>query len=391
MTAPRRLIFAGATLLLASHSLAGVRGSVGTELNAFAHSPRFPDQSKFRLCPSVYANVETTASAGSMRYELDAFARAADDSSRPSGDVRQASATLRTARGKYRIGVLTETWGVLEASSPVDVFNQRDLAEDFQGTVKLGQPGASATWQFGDVEVSTLASTWARARRFAHGRDRLRVLPLPIAESVFEHGRWAPDVAVRARWARGDGSLAISHFAGHSREPELLPVIGPTGPTGLRASYDRIGQTALEAQYVIGDSVLKAEVIHRTDAPGAFWGGGIGVEKGIANLGDNASLTLFGELYLDGRSDAAPMTPFQRDLFLGARCNVNDARDTTLELRITHDLQWHSDLLDARAAWRAGKGMVSASLLRPIDAERDPGLQGLSQDTHLQLGYAWCY
>ncbi len=385
---PGTLTLACAGALVAAPSNAAIRGSIGAEGRGFLEAPQFPDQSTQHLQPSLSLSFEASASTASVDYDLDAFARVADDSSRPSGDVRQASATRRTDRSEWRLGVLTESWGVLEAWNPSDIFNQRDLAEDFQGTAKLGQPGMAATWQFDKVELSALASTWARGRRFAYGRDRLRLLPLPIVEETFEHGRWAPDVFVRARLPMGEGSVAISHFAGHSREPQLRAVFGPRGPVGLQANYRRIEQTAMEAQYVLGDSVLKAELIHRVDDADAFWGGGIGVETRVSKpAGGNGELSLYAEFYLDGRDARAPATPFQHDAFLGVRHAFNDARDTIVELRTTHDLDWHSHLVDARVAWRAGNGMVSASLLRPIHAQRDPALSGLSRDANLRI--AW--
>lgn len=374
---------------------ASLRGAVGGEARVYADAPALPDQARDRTLGSAYVSLNASAQArGGARFDLDVFGRLAPRGSHEaSGDVRQATVRWDSGETEWKLGVLSETWGVLEAWNPVDIINQRDLAEDFQGDVKLGQPGAVANLQLRDTLLSFYATTYARGRRYAEDRDRLRALPAPIVEETFERGRWAPGLAMRAKFRLGSLDLGVSQYAGPAREPVLQPVLGPSGLRGFRAVYERIGQTGVEAQYVAGDSVFKAELIRQQGGVDDFWGGGVGLETGFSKFAGGAGdLAVYAEYYADTRDDAAPLTPFQRDVFIGARYTCNDARDTVLELRSTYDLQRHSNLLDARAQRRVfGDAVLSLSLIKAFDAQRDPALRGFERDTHLKIGFAWYF
>ncbi|MEH6417494.1 hypothetical protein [Pseudomonas sp. CGJS7] len=374
---------------------ASLRGSVGGEARVYADAPALADQDRERTQGSAYVSLNASGQTeGGARLDLDLFGRLAPRGSHEArGDVRQATVRWDSGKTEWKLGVLAETWGVLEAWNPVDIINQRDLAEDFQGDVKLGQPGAVANLQLENTLLSFYATTYARGRRYGEGEDRLRALPAPILEETFERGRWAPGLAMRAKFRLGSLDLALSQYAGPAREPVLQPLLGGEGLRGFRAVYERIGQTGLEAQYVAGDSVFKAEVIRQQGGTDDFWGGGIGMETGFSKFAGGAGdLALYAEYYADTRNAAAPLTPFQRDVFLGARYTCNDAHDTVLELRSTYDLQRHSNLLDVRAQRRVlGDAVLSLSLIKAFDAQRDQALRGFERDTHLKIGFAWYF
>lgn len=374
---------------------ASVRGSAGFEARLYRDAPQRPQQDRERLQGSGYFNLDVSGESGeALRYDLDLFGRLAPRSSHEaSGDVRQATVQWRGERSEWSVGALAETWGVLEAWNPVDIVNQRDLAEDFQGKVKLGQPGATAQLRWDRATLSLYALTAARERRYGEGRDRLAPLPAPLREQRFENGRWSPSLAARGQFRLGAFDLAVSHYRGHSREPLLRPRLGPQGLSGLDAFYARIDQSALEAQYVLGDSVLKAELIRQRNPAESFWGGGLGIETTRSKFaGGTGDLALYAEYYRDRRSEASPTTPFQNDVFVGLRYTCNDAADTVLEARSTYDLDRRSNLLDLRASRRVfGDGVLSLQWLQPLSADDDPALQGLADDTQLKLGFAWYF
>lgn len=373
-----------------------MRGKLGVDAQLFAHSPGFAEQDASRWRFSGYANMDWAGALGeSGAFALNLFARAAPDADdKFFGDIREA--TLKFERGdtEFKAGVLAQTWGVLEAWNPVDIVNQRDMAEDFLGDAKLGQPGLALTTRRDDFIFSLLALTYARERRIAEGPDRLRTLSARVRDAHFEAGRAAPSFAARAQYRAGDLDLALSQYYGHARDPLYTARIDATGSlAGFDERYERIAQTGLEAQYVVGDSVLKSEMIYQSGGVDSFAGGGVGFESTFNRFGGGfQSLTLYAEFYRDTRARAAPLTPFQDEAFVGARYNLNDTSDTVFEARCTHDLAWHSNLIDLRAQRRIdGIGVVAAQLILPLRVERDPALQRFENDKYLKLGWAWYY
>ncbi|WP_176594355.1 hypothetical protein [Sphingobium sp. EM0848] len=367
-----------------------VRGAVGVELRAYPDAPLQSGQDDDRVQPSATLSVNGSGDIGSLRYDVELFGRASADRSRSFvGDVREATIGASGGKLEWKVGMLAETWGVLEAWNPVDIINQRDLSEDFQGKVKFGQLGALATTQAGPLSVTGYVTTMARTRRFAQNEDRLQVLPAPVLHSEFEDGRWTPGGGVRVTGSVAGIDLGVGHYIGPDREPELSPVIDAERFVGLAAKYNRIGQTSLDAQYVTGDAVLKLEVIHRSgDSGGRFWGDGGGLENSFGHpFGLGGELTLYAEYYADGRSDNAPVTPFEHDIFVGARYDFKNISDTVVELRATRDLRWESTLLELRGTRRIAHNLLlQVNLLAPLNAERDPALTTLRRDSYLRVG-----
>ena len=384
-------------VLAATNSEANdIRGKLGIDSQWFFDSPALSAQNDSRWQFSGYANVDWAGDIGENgAFALNLFARAAPDADdRFFGDIREGVFKFSRGDTEFKAGVLSETWGVLEAWNPVDIVNQRDMVEDFQGEAKLGQPGLAITTRNDELILSAFALTYSRERRIAEGEDRLRTLPAPVRAEHFEDGRSQPSFAARAQYRSGDLDVAVSQFWGHAREPLYNARINPLGElTGFESYYQRISQTGLETQYVIGDSVIKSELIYQSGGADSFIGGGAGFESTFNRIGNSfASLTTYVEFYRDGRADNAPLTPFQDEVFVGVRYNLNDTSDTLFEARCTHDLEWHSNLVDLRAQSRIdGIGVIAAQLILPLNVNRDPALRGFENDKYLKLGLAWYY
>lgn len=407
-------LLGGVTLLMMSGLEASeLRGTVGVKEIMFSETPlftktqlatdtavvstatEFEGQSDARWQSAAQITLDGSIDfSRDAKFDVTVFGRAAPHADQEfAGDIREADLKIQFDNTEIKAGVLAETWGTLEAWNLVDIINQRDLAEDFQGEVKLGQPGVSVSLQQGDLVWSLLALTYARERRFAEGEDRLRALPAPIVTEAFENSRWNPSVAVRAQYRLDELDIALSHYTGHAREPLLQPLLSQQGLLGFESLYEKISQTGVEAQYVLGDSLLKSEVIYQSDGIDSFWGSGVGAETTFNKLrGSFESLTLYFEAYFDDRSDSTPLTAFQRDIFLGARYHLNDTDDTVFEARYTHDLEWDSNLVDVRASRRVfGDCLLSAQLLLPLSVDRDPALKGFEQDKYFKLGLDWYF
>ncbi|WP_447752575.1 hypothetical protein [Pseudomonas nicosulfuronedens] len=383
------------SLLVHDAAHADVRAVVGAQLSFYGKSPQYPQQSDKRLQGAYHAGVTVGGKTQQdLFYDMELYARHKQTAAHENtGDVRQATLGRNTERVEWTAGVLAESWGTLEAYNPVDVINQRDQEEDFRGKVKLGQPGAKVSLRVNDdTQVTLYGTTYARERRYAEGQERNYLLPAAVKHSKFEDGRMAPEVAARVqRRATDNLDIAASYFVGHSREPLLTPVIGAKGLEGLDAYYEKMQQAAFEAQYVIGDSVIKAEAAHRDADSGQSWGGGVGMETTFSKVLDSVGdLTTYLELYGDNRSDTAPITPMDHDLYAGLRYARNDPRGTVLELQFTHDLRWKSELIQLNASQRVFDDIVvSSTLLVPQRTRDDPALTGLTNDVQLTVGLSW--
>lgn len=396
---PKRPGLLGCSALLAvfvhAAAQADVRAVVGAQLSFYGKSPQYPQQSDKRLQGAYDAKLTAGGkTVEDLFYDVELYGRHKPQAAQQNtGDIRQATLSRNGEKVDVAAGVLAETWGTLEAYNPVDVINQRDQQEDFRGKVKLGQPGAKATVHVDDyTQLTFYGTTYARERRYADGPERNQLLPVEIRHSQFEDGRTAPEFAARVQHrAMENLDVAASYFVGHSREPLLTPVVGAKGLEGLDAYYEKMRQAAFEAQYVLGDSVLKAEAAHRSADSGQSWGGGVGVETTFSKLaGSVGDLTAYLELYGDNRSNKAPITPMNHDLYAGLRYALNDPHDTLLELQFTHDLQYKSELIQLNAFRRFFEDtVITASLLLPQRTQDDPALTGLSDDAQVTLGLSW--
>lgn len=395
-----RVATAWMAFLAAVCEASDVRGTLGADSVWFPSAPMFvdrpgADQDGASWHFSGSATLDWSGDLGAEEaFAVNLFARAASNvEDAYFADIREAVVVFDRDTVDVKVGVLSETWGVLEAWNPVDIVNQRDMVEDFQGEAKLGQPGLSATLHQDDLVLSFLALTYARERRIAEGKDRLRTLPERVRSEDFEDGRYAPSLAARAQYRIGDLDLALSHFHGHDRDPLYAPLIAASGAlSGFHADYLRVSQTALEAQYVLGDSVLKGEFIYQTGGVDSFLGGGVGFETVFNRFAGEGDLSLYAEFYRDARANAAPLTPFQDDLFIGARYSCNDTSDTQFEARFTYDIEWDSTLVDLRAQRRLQTNFIlDAQIVVPSQVKTDPALQGFRNDKYLELGLTWYY
>ncbi len=152
-------------LLLSGNAMAQTpRGNIGFDAVYYPEDPLFPEQSDEPVQPSAFASLDwSTDITRDIRLDLSAFLRvAADAQDKLSADLRDAALRSQLKSFDFKLGVLQENWRILEAWSPVDLINQRDMVEDFQGKVKLGQPGFSLTRFYSDLTFSALVLPYTR-------------------------------------------------------------------------------------------------------------------------------------------------------------------------------------------------------------------------------------
>ena len=275
----------------------------------------------------------------------------ATDPRRTHADLREAYLLLFGEIGEdeweLRLGIDRVFWGVAESRNLVDIVNQTDLVEHPDGMAKLGQPMVHATW-YGDWGVAEfLALPYHRARTFPGRAGRLRAPILVDADRiVYEHGAGARHLDFAARYSHGFGplDLGVSVFDGTSREPLLLPALGPRGVPVLVPIYEQIRQFGLDAQVTTGSWLLKLEAIRRAGARNregieqnyaAFVGG---AEYTFYSVFDTAAdLSILGELNHDTRGRHAT-NQIENDLFGAARLALNDVQSTEFLVSILGDM-----------------------------------------------------
>jgi len=295
------------------------------------------------------------------------------DSERTHFDIRELTWVHVNDSWELRSGIRKVFWGVTESQHLVDIINQTDNLENPDGEEKLGQPMINLSfWRdWGVLDFYILVGF--RERRFpgVNGRPRL---PFPIDEdaAIFESGaeQWHTDFAIRWVQSIGELEIGLSHFSGTSREPrfETEVVIDPLGfPTDLTLIpvYDQIDQTAIDAQYFIGDWALKLEAIHRRGQGDSYNAVTVGFEKTFVGiLGGRSDLGIVMEYLYDDRGSAATVIG-EDDVAFGFRYSLNNASDTTALVVSLFDLDSPEYLTTFEASSRLGaswKIVVEASI-----------------------------
>jgi len=371
---------------------AEIGGKAEARIDYYPDDPLFPDQSSDRLQTSFALELASRESLGNdfvAAYSL--FGKIDPHASRRfSGDVREAWLGYNGENSEWRLGMLTERWGVLEAENIVDILNPRDAVEDFQGDVKLGIAGVTGSYLGENSQLGFWLLPYSRPRRLAQEEDRFRNFLLPLGQPEFDNGRSHPTLAVRASTVQSDLEIAVSHFYGHSRTPRFTLETDLLGrPKRLNPTYDLINQTNLELLWVRGHSLWKLEAFYQNGPEDDFFGVGAGVEREMPRIWNSkASLTFYIEGYYDGRDASAmvPIAPFQQDIFIGARLAMNDVKSTEFQIRFTQDLEYDATLLDLRASRRLNSNWsMEAKLYSFLNTRDDPALGGFQDDHRIQF------
>ena len=337
-------------------------GELGVEARPFFHDAEYPDQKDH--AGSIYLEPEVYRDFGSHSFTFVPFARYdAEDARRTHWDVRELFAQFVFPKAELSIGARTIFWGVTESVHLVDVINQTDLVESIDGEEKLGQPMVQLTVPGAAGTLDLILMPYFRERTFPGKKGRLRGPMLVETDFVlYESGDRQNNLDAAARYQHYLGPLevAVSHFSGTSREPVFIPgasclAIGcPAGK--LVQQYNRIDQTGLEAQLILGEWLLKLESIRKagmTADPTHAWAAGFEYTfTGI--FGSQMDLGVLGEWLRDTRPGYLAM-PFDNDLMTGVRLAVNDLGSTELLAGFISDLENNSWAGFVEASRRLGE------------------------------------
>ena len=277
----------------------------------------------FTLSPEFYFESEDQKTSFTFKPKIR---RDSTDDERNLFDIQDLSLVRVKDSYETRIGIRRDFWGVTETVHRVDIINQTDQVESFDGEDKLGQPmiNLSVEREWGILDLYALLGF--RERTFAGEKGRLR-LPFTINtdSALYESGaeNLRTDFAIRWSQSYRNVELALSHFSGTSREPEFKT--GLNDNINFRIpSYEIIDQTGLEVLYIVGELAFKLEAISRSGQGDRFSAATTGFEyTQVGVMGSRLDLGWLMEFNHDDRYEDSPLA-------LGTRLTFNDLFDSQI-------------------------------------------------------------
>lgn len=336
---------------LASSSIAYAdvdsRGSAGIETRYFSSGQEL--QASIFVEPEWYWEKDNAAWTVKPFVRVDSL-----DSERNHMDIREAFYQQVGDDWELRVGINKVFWGVTESQHLVDVINQTDYLEGFDGEDKLGQPMVQFTRINPWGVVDTLILPFFRERKFPgeDGHFNFSSRLMAAGEEQTFYARFDPaiyessqgdqhiDAALRYSHTLGNFDFGIYYFTGTRRDPVLQ--VTSIDPIEKRISftpyYMQMKQTGLDVQATVGAWLWKLEAFSRRQEGGNYAAAVGGFEFTLYGISEQGSdLGLLMELNWDER-DKAASTPLQNDLFIGSRLTWNDEQSSELLAGVVHDL-----------------------------------------------------
>lgn len=383
------LVLAMATVAAAQPFLSGF---VALDVQGFPQQPVFPGQESRQVLPSLLFQPEFTYDwpSGDDRLTLAPMARLDfSDERRRHADLREFNWLHIAPTWDLLVGVGRVFWGVTESRHLVDVINQTDFVEDLDGESKLGQPMLRLALARDWGTLTFFVLPYFRQPTFPGEKGRLRSELLVDTHSAqFESSmkEWHPDVAARWTHALGDWDVALGYFNGTSREPRLILNQDDDTPR-LIPVYDQMDQASLELQWTVEAWLWKLEAIARWGHGERFNAVVSGFEYTFFNLfGTTLDLGVLGEYLYDGRSAAAPGTPFENDVFIGARLAFNDVGDASILAGAIVDDQSGAALVNVEASRRFGdRWTIEMEVRAFLNVPSTDPLYSTRRDDYVQL------
>lgn len=360
---------------------------IAGEYRYFVDAACFEGQENHYPSIAFKPSYEASWNKGYESINFQGFLRLDRDDERTHWDIRELY--YQKAKGNWEVsaGLKKVYWGVAESNHLVDVINQTDAVETFDGEEKLGQPMVQFSWitnKIGTFDLFYLP--YHRKRTFAGEAGRLRFgTVLNQDDLLYESGaeEWRQDVAVRWKHYVGIVDVAVSHFYGNGREP--LFAFDALG--NINAFYPVINQTGLELQLTHSAFLWKLESIYRQSKIQGFFALAAGLEYTFSNIdGNGLDIGILGEYSYDERDELA-LNALQNDVFFGSRIALNDTADTSFLIGGLSDLDSSSKIFSLEASRRFRSTWtveVEARVFQSIDAN-ELILSNFQDDSFLRI------
>ena len=274
------------------------------------------------------------------------------DENRTHADIRELYFQVVQNQHEFSVGMKKIFWGVTETAHIVNVINQTDLVESFDGEEKLGQPMVHYSYLNKIGTFDFFLMPYFRKPVFPGKNGRLRT-PFLIEENtiLFENDmeEFHPDLAFRWSHYFGKLDIGLSHFYGTSRQPlfssfeSFMPV------------FAIVNQSGLDLQATTGPVLWKFEGVYNSNSVIDYTALAAGLEYTFGNIsGRGIDIGIVAEYLYDSR-DRFALSSMQNDVFAGTRIAFNDAQDSQILAGAIQDLQQNSSLLSIEAGRRFGE------------------------------------
>jgi len=387
-------------------------GYVSGEFLGFAKEPAFPSQHRSYLSFASEPEYIHEWNNGDDLFTFTPYALLDQhDSNRTHADIRELSWIHAANDWELTAGVGKVYWGVMESVHLVDIINQTDLVVNIDGEDKLGQPmvNLSLIRDWGVVDLFVLPGFRERTFPSSDGRPRFAI---PIDDGViYESGAEDLHTDVAARWSHSIGAfdIGLAHFYGTSREPRFVVKSGEINPVTMSINkitplYEIINQTSIDLQAIYGSWLLKMEALTRSGQGDRVNSAAAGFEYTFVGVNDSPlDVGIIAEYLYDNRGDtikpatvlsgqAFSLSPFQKDLVLGARLTLNDAQSSELLASVIIDLDGGGESYNIEASRRFGDSWKLSIEARGVSGAPDDTTQAsFSDDARLRTELAWYF
>lgn len=365
-------------------------GYVTFDNRYFLNQGAYPGQHRNYLSFSFQPEYLMEWQDGDKSIKFTGFARFDQyDDQRTHFDIRELYYQTVKSNWELSIGIKKIFWGVTESVHLVDIINQTDFVESFDGEQKLGQPMLhySLLSNFGTFDL--LAMPYFRKRQFPGREGRLRTsFVLERNDAVFEDNakEFRPDFAFRWSHYIGAFDIGVSHFYGTGREPITFK---SDGDGNFNLLYGIINQTGFDIQATTGPFLWKFESIIRRNEELNMFGLAAGFEYTFGNIFNSGlDIGIVGEYLYDDR-DERSFSSLQNDIFLATRLAFNDTQSTEILFGGIFDREHSSKLFSLEGSRRIGnsyKATIEARIFEDIDNEEF--LFFIREDSFLQFTIA---
>ncbi|MEM9721843.1 MAG: hypothetical protein AAGA10_21430 [Bacteroidota bacterium] len=361
------------------------------DYRAFLREGLYPAQKQQFVSGAIYPEYYREWKGGEHRLQFTGFFRwETHETRRTHADIRELYWQWVKNDWELSIGAKKIFWGVTESIHLVDIVNQTDFVESFDGEQKLGQPMVHFSWvtKFGILDAFYLP--WFRRRQFPGEEGRLRfpiLLDKEAAQFESDRERFHPDWSLRWSHSLANFDLGLSHFYGTGREPLFVP---GADSGSFQMLYPIIHQTGLEVQAVTGPMLWKFESILRSnDFQETVFAFAVGGEFTLGNIAQSGlDIGLLAEYLYDNRDELA-ITSMDNDLFTGARFAFNDVHSTEILMGGIVDLERSTKLFSLEASRRVGESWkVEIESRFFADVAEDEFLFFVRRDGFLQVRIA---
>jgi len=323
------------------------------EYRYFIDEGKFENQLNHFPSLSINPKYNVEWNGGKNFINFSGFFRLDRDKERTHFDIRELYYQKVIKKLELNIGFKKIFWGVTESNHLVDIINQTDQIESFDGEKKLGQPMVQFSYNTNLGVFDLFYMPYFRKRVFPGEKGRFRfsfVFDKNDIEFESKSNEWHQDFAFRWSHSFSIFDIGISHFYGTGREP-VFDFNQTTNSIGI---YPIINQTGIDVQITHNAFLWKVESINRTSTIQNMFAVTAGLEYTFGNIVNSGiDIGLLGEYLFDSRDEFA-LNALQNDFFLGSRIAFNDVQSTEILIGNIKDLTKTSNIFSIEASRRLG-------------------------------------